>query len=116
MCDRAPACAQNKCTPARDGPLRESAGALAFRIQVTTRSGRMGAQLNVPFCELACSRLTRAEPPDLGGCGAAAGHDSRCPDSGNLHTEAYAKVDVTQASLQVRSLRGERFAITLTAL
>jgi len=34
VCDPAPACAQDECTPARDRPLREPAGTLAFRIQV----------------------------------------------------------------------------------
>jgi hypothetical protein len=43
--------------------LRGSAGALAFRIQVHDAIRPQGAQLNVTFCELACSWLTRAEPP-----------------------------------------------------
>jgi hypothetical protein len=34
------------------------------------RSGRKGAQLNVTFCDLACSWLTRASPPFCADVGA----------------------------------------------
>jgi hypothetical protein len=63
VCDLAPACAQNKCPPARDRPRRESAGALAFGIQLHDGTGHMGTQLNVASCDFARSWLTRAETP-----------------------------------------------------